>query len=144
MRELALSCGDVPADTYRFLWLRSWGRPVAVRFHLGELAMSLNIVELDGAGGYDPGRVSRRTAIQLSPSESAKLRHALDLSNIWSSAEDARQGFDGAQWILEARSDGGYRVVDQWSPKPGAFRALCELLIRLARVRLDSGANALY
>jgi hypothetical protein len=143
MGEPSLSCGTSGPESYRFLWLRTWGRPVAVRFRAD--AAALDVVELDGAGGYDPGKVLRKASEHLGPADSAALRSALEAAAIWSMPpESTRMGLDGAQWILEARREGEYRVIDRWSPEPGPFRALCELLIRQAGVQLDSGANALY
>src|SRR6266481_2721376 len=31
MAEPSLSCGEPRGESYRFLWLRTWGRPIAVR-----------------------------------------------------------------------------------------------------------------
>src|SRR5215468_3618237 len=61
MGELSLSCGVLQdTETYRFLWLRTFHNPVAVRvFRRGD-DYDLEGVILDGAGGYNPGHVSRR------------------------------------------------------------------------------------
>src|SRR3954467_6279291 len=55
MSEPSLSCKEPVGTTYRFLWLRTWGAPIAVRVEKTAKGVALNAVELDGAGGYEPG-----------------------------------------------------------------------------------------
>jgi hypothetical protein len=59
MSEPSLSCGRPKGEVYRFLWLRTWGRPVAVRVEAAPGDLFVAAVELDGAAGR-PGKVSRR------------------------------------------------------------------------------------
>ncbi len=146
MGEPSLSGGTIGQETYRFLWLRTWSRPVVVRFGLDTAPVRLHVIELDGAGGFDQGKVSRRDAEQLGPEDSLALLHALESADIWSMpTEDPKVGLDGAQWILEARRGDAYRAIDRWSPDAGPYRTLCELLLRKARVQFDPrGRNGLY
>jgi hypothetical protein len=59
MSEPSLSCDRTGAETYRFLWLRTWGHPIAVRIAGLSTGGLISAVELDGAGGYGPGTILR-------------------------------------------------------------------------------------
>ena len=132
MAEPSLSCGVSPGESYRFLWLRTFGRPIAVRVEIGR-SNTLTAVELDGAGGYQPGKISRRVQRQLSADEWKTLSDALKATDFWKMpGRDSDRGLDGAQWIMEGRSGHDYHVVDRWSPKAGAYRDLCLMLVKLS------------
>ena len=130
MAEPSLSCGQSSGESYRFLWLRTWGRPIAVRIETGP-SNTLTAVELDGAGGYEPGKVSRRVQRPLNGDEWKTLSHALKTTGFWKMpGRLPNHGFDGARWIL--RSERDYHVVDRWSPATGAYREFCLMLVKLA------------
>lgn len=119
MKEPSLSCGALEdTETYRFLWLRSFHNPVAVRaFRRGD-DYRLEAVILNGAGGYEPGRVSRRVTKELSHDQWRTMIARLEEIQFWqmpTSNTGDTVGFDGAQWIVEARRDGQYHTVDRWS-----------------------------
>ena len=54
MAEPSLSCGESPSESYRFLWLRTFGRPIAVGSR--RVDQTLTAVELMGAGGTSQAR----------------------------------------------------------------------------------------
>src|SRR5262245_7997258 len=67
MEEPSLSCGPLEAiEAYRFLWLRTFHNPVAVRIFRRSDNYGLEAVILDGKGGYRPGLVSHRVTKELS------------------------------------------------------------------------------
>lgn len=113
MGEPSLSCG-ASVEAYRFVWLRTFHNPVAVRVSQSGEAYELQAIVLDGAGGYDPGQVSQRVSRRLTAAEWARVRHALDEIGFWDlpTSNDV-MGFDGAEWIIEGR-DGRYHVVERW------------------------------
>jgi hypothetical protein len=118
MKEPSLSCGALEeTETYRFLWLRSFHKPVAVRvFRRGE-AYRLEAVILDGAGGYEPGKVSRRVTKELSRDKWGAVVSRLEEVQLWQmpTRESGAPGTDGARWIVEARRNGRYHIVDRWN-----------------------------
>jgi hypothetical protein len=118
MEEPSLSCGALEdTETYRFLWLRTFHNPVAVRvFRRGD-DYGLEAAILDGAGGYDPGHVSRRVTKTLSRDQWQTVIARLEGVQFWQKAtkSDNPPGLDGAQWIIEARRDGRYHIVDRWT-----------------------------
>jgi hypothetical protein len=132
MAEPSLSCGQSDDESYRFLWLRTWGHPITVRVEAGQ-PHTLTAVELDGAGGYEPGKVVRRVTRQLSAEEWRTLSHSSKALNFWKMPTRLpHHGSDGAQWVLEGRSGREYHVVDRWSPRDGAYRDFCLMLVKFA------------
>jgi hypothetical protein len=134
MQEPSLSCGKSTAEsTYRFLWLRTFDHPISVRVEVNGSTSVLHAVELDGAGGYTPGKVLKRVERALSPAEQEELMAKLNGIRFWgmkTSIDD--QGVDGASWILEGVRDGRYHVVDRWSPESGDYREACLFFLELA------------
>lgn len=132
MAEPSLSCGESPSESYRFLWLRTFGRPIAVRIETGR-SNTLTAVELDGAGGYHPGEISRRIQRQLNADEWKTLSEALKATDFWNMPGlEPRRGLDGAEWIMEGRSGHDYHVVNRWMPAAGAYRELCLMLVNFS------------
>lgn len=128
----------------RFLWLRTFHQPVAVRVQVADDAIRLVATRLSGMGGYDPGVVESRTERALTGDEWRRLEEALrDAAFETIPAEVRTLGADGSQWIVEQAKDGVYRVVDRWSPdRAGAdapFRVACETFLALAEEQLVTG-----
>jgi hypothetical protein len=138
MGEPSLSCGPrADGYAYRFLWLRSFHHPIAVRLEKVGPLITLDAVELDGTGGHAPGKIVKRTQRALSPDEESKFVAKLDQVGFWEMRRDQdRFGSDGAQWILEGVDNGQYQVVQRWSPGPGAYREACILLLDLAGFKI--------
>lgn len=128
----------------RFLWLRSFHQPIAVRVQATEDAMRLVATRLSGAGGYEPGIVESRTERVLTAQEWRRLEEALAEAVFDTTpATRATLGADGAQWIVERAQDGCYRMVERWSPEPAgadaAFRSACEAFLALAGEQFVTG-----
>jgi hypothetical protein len=140
MLEPSLSCGPrADGFAYRFLWLRSFHHPIAVRLEkVGPLA-TLSAVELDGTGGRGPGKIAKQTQRALSPAEQDKFVARLNQVGFWEMRRDQdRFGSEGAQWILEGIDNGQYQVVQRWSPGTGAYSDVCILLLDLAGFRIPA------
>ena len=144
MGESRLSRGG--GETYRFLWLRSFNHPIAVRMSSVGSQCVLVAKELDGAGGYAPGRLGKRIIRTLSAEACAPLKELIEAVGFWRSPPPAPSdpdllNFDGAQWVLEGRRGAAYHVWDVWSPdEPGphaSFRRLCLEMIRLSGLTLN-------
>jgi hypothetical protein len=134
MLEPSLSCGTGTGEyAYRFLWLRIAHHPIAVRIESMGNSVTLSAVELDGTGAHDPDQILRRIQRTLSPADENKFRKKLSQLDFWEVRKDqGRFGFEGAQWVLEGVENGRYRVMEKWSPNPGAYRDVCFLLIQFA------------
>ena len=136
MSEPSLSCGsNSELETYRFLWLRTFHHPVAVRIARSETGVQLTAVELSGAGGYEPGSTLKQIHKSLSSDQWQKLTDGIETSEYWSqpSVEKDNFGLDGAQWIIEARRGQTYHIVDRWSG--GGIHFLGLLFLELAELK---------
>jgi hypothetical protein len=139
MREPPLWCGQAGAEVvYRFLWLRTFHNPIAIRVSRTAGAARLELVRLSGSGGYDPGKVARRKDRQLTEDEWTTIVTAIESIGFWAMpSHEPAIGFDGAQWILEARRGDEWHVVHRWSPQDGFYLELGLLLLRLAGIDLS-------
>jgi hypothetical protein len=130
-----------PAFVLRFLWLRTFDNPIAVRVVQTASTASLTVMRLGGAGGFDPGAIDARRERNLTQAEWEGLRRGLQ-ADLDAPVPEVF-GADGAQWILEIRTKDSYRTIERWSPDmkgPGAeFRRFCELLLDYAGRDLIKG-----
>lgn len=135
MGEPSLLPGQmVIIEAYRFLWLRTFHHPIAVRAALSaDGGASLRAVELDGAGGYEPGNPCVVVDAPLSDAQWARLLEQVGRLNPWTGRRDSSlTGCDGAQWLLEARRSSTRALLNDWSPKDAALRDTGLLFLELA------------
>jgi hypothetical protein len=124
--ELSNSKGE-ERESYRFLWLRTFHHPVAVRVDIGVDGVGRLIVKMaSGAGGYAPGELMRDETLTLEKEQSDLLLAIFEKNGFWKlpSIEESKSGLDGAQWIIEGVKGRRYHVVDRWSPQDGAVRVI--------------------
>jgi hypothetical protein len=143
MGEPSLSCGAPPrGESYRFLWMPTFHRPIAVRVTLRPAGGVLVAIELDGKAGYSVGKVIRRTERILDEPTAITIRTRVVGSGFWGLPTQLSDvgGTDGARWVLEGQVDGVHHIVDRWSPTHTGFRALCLSLLAMSGVE----ANPLY
>ena len=128
--------GAAGSDTIvRFTWLRTFHPGIAVRVTREAAGVSIAAVELDGAGGYAPGTVARRTNRILSSAEWQGVLRAASAADVWRApSRDSISGLDGAEWVVETRTSRGYHLVARWSPTGGPYRELGLALLRLGGV----------
>jgi len=117
--------------TWRFLWLRTWGAPVAVRVEQDAKGWSVTWKQSDGQGGYEPGKLTSAGTRRLTPKEIETMRARFAAARLTElPTQDPAMGLDGAQWVMEGIVDGNYHLVDRWSPEEGdAYRAACWTLL---------------
>jgi hypothetical protein len=141
MGEPSLSdANGAPEFACRFLWLRSFHHPMAVRIQKNGTSTILHAVEFNGAGGYSPGKVAKEVNRELSQPELDAVMARLNKIGFWQmETKDGSRGLDGAEWILEGSQGGKYHVVSRWSPEHGEFRDLCLYLVQLAGFDISAG-----
>jgi hypothetical protein len=124
-------------QSYRFLWLRTFHHPIAIRLNVkndgtGELISKVT----SGAGGYEPGELIIDRTTSLSPSQVSIFLKALDKADFWNMpSKGGKMGNDGAQWIIEGVKNEKYHLVDRWSPKNNTFRDAAIALTRLSNLK---------
>jgi hypothetical protein len=138
MKEPSLSCGVAPGtEAYRSTWLRTFHHPIAVRISWSEERGELTSVELDGAGGYEPGSILKTGHRPLPKGEWSVLKASVERLKFWAMPTRLSadlSGADGAQWIIEGRRGDEYHIVDRWSPKTGSYRDVGLQFLRLAGI----------
>jgi hypothetical protein len=140
---------DGPGETYRFVWLRSFDHPIAIRVWCAGATCRLTGIRTSGRGGYEPGSIAQRRTRVLSATEVTSFQAMLSRAQFWGPAPeespvrvdpDGNEWLtihtDGAQWVLEGRRGPAYHLWDVRSPEASgpkaAFRELCLFLVRLS------------
>lgn len=121
---------------FRFTWLRTFHHPICLRLeHTKDGKTVLYGKELNGAGGYEPGKVITDRKIELTSEQYKEFQKKLDSSyfNQLSTEDRNNEGSDGARWIFEVNDSGQYHVVDRWCPH-GSLRELGLWLLDAAKM----------
>lgn len=120
-------------ETLRFTWLRTFDPPVIVRIAQTASARPRLIAkQLSGAGGYEPGTISKRIDRPLTVTEAARLREVVAATDVFTmSPRETNAGLDGAEWIIEGIDEQGYHFISRWSPEQGNVRKLGMFLLTL-------------
>ncbi len=136
MGEPAISDANGTREfAYRFLWLRTFHHPISVRIQKSGPSTILRAVELDGAGGYYPGRVLKEVNKELSQPELEAALAKLNKIGFWQMKHDDEGLFrdlDGAAWILEGSQGGKYYWVNRQSSTSGSVRNVCLYFLQLS------------
>jgi hypothetical protein len=126
---------------YRFLWLPTRERPVAVRIEKTRNGATVSLLQLDGAGGYEPGKVVMNKRVPISQKEWDHLKTLIRRAGIWSMPTRIMDlGFDGESFIVEGVEDGKYHLIFRWTPTPGALREVCRYMLDLTGLDLGQAA----
>jgi hypothetical protein len=142
MHEPSLSeaSRDTSLVAYRFLWLRTFHNPIAIRISIRpDETATLTGKITSGAGGYEPGMMTWNESFELSRSQVETFLKLLDKTGFWSLPSEASNGGeDGAQWIMEGVRKGAYHVVDRWSPQKDDYASMCLYLVNLSKIQLKA------
>jgi hypothetical protein len=120
---------DESREVYRFLWVRSFDHPVAIRLEVRADGTGMLTTKVaNGEAGFL--KTITHLIEDISRPLTREQTHAflaqVKRSQFWllpSSIND-QTGTDGAEWIIEGVKSGKYHVVDRWSPKTGTIREL--------------------
>src|SRR3979490_3550192 len=99
-------------EAYRFLWLRTFHRPVGIRIDVNADGTSrLTTKMTSGAGGYNPGHLVLNSTSSLTKEQTSLFLKRIKEQQFWELAPTRESGGDdGAQWILEGVNDGKYHI----------------------------------
>src|SRR3984957_20761622 len=116
MREPSISAAskDESLVAYRFLWLRTFHHPIAIRLTIRRDGNASMIAKMtNGQGGYNPGNLLQNTGIEIPRDQVEQFSRLLQEAGFWASQTgNMEAGLDGAEWVLEGVKNGAYRVVD--------------------------------
>ena len=129
------------AESYRFVWLRTFHHPIIVRVDIQtDGGATLTTKVSDGAGGYEPGKLVENTSRPLTQRQTEQFVATIQRLQFWelhTHENPETVGCDGAQWIIEGMKDGKYHVVDRWTPAKGAVHDLgLAFVLGLAQMRI--------
>lgn len=133
-------------ESYRFVWLRSFHRPVMVHvWRTGDRYLTV-VKRLNGRGGYAPGTSDLYWARSLTVNDWDSFMMHLEHAQYWQmpTRDNRMMAQDGAQWILEGYREGRYHVVDRQSPDTDAYRDACMYLLRQSGLLAETPVNEVY
>jgi hypothetical protein len=131
---------------FRFLWLRTFHHPIAVRIELKPDGTGILTTKVaNGAGGYSPGTLTQDKSRTLAKAEVDAFLVKVEKSGFWAAPNPVndQEGTDGSQWIIEGVRNGKYHVVDRWSPSKGVAHDL-GMLLAFDLAKLNIPANEIY
>ena len=140
MNESPIGSYGQEYDVYfRFLWLRTFNRPVLVSLYKAGSGYHLYYKTLSGQSGYDPGSLEVSQEKPASANDMAYILSLAAAKDYWnlSTSDKNIWGFDGARWILEAKVKDVYHIVDRWSNDQGSLQEVCKALFFLTGVKLE-------
>jgi hypothetical protein len=128
------------AEVYRFLWLRAFHGPVAIRLIVQRDGSGQLIAKvLGGRGSPTVGKLVENRTLQLSKEHVQWFLDAIDRLKYWE-LKPGRElgGCDGADWILEGAKNHHYSAVQRWSPTEGPIRTLgFMMLFEMAHLKIS-------
>lgn len=122
---------DTAHPAVRLLYVRSFNDPVMVRLFYQDGRWML-ISKRASDGIHIPLHIEFERGTRVSDSFVSSVKESLDRIGFWSmpTAEE-NAGLDGADWLLEARLDGRYHLVNRWSPDDkNEFKRLCVRMLK--------------
>jgi len=135
MNEGSLCTRSSQEESYRFLWLRSFDNPIAIRVQRVGLHRLVVVKELDLSPEHGLAGSLKTFSFPLSEEEWNLFMRKLELACFWQMpTPNELMMCDGAEWIMEGRREGRFHVVDRQSPDEGAYRDACLYLLRVSQV----------
>ncbi len=123
------------AQSYRFLWLRSFDHPIAVRLDIKADGTGVLTTKMTSQkGGVEPGTLIENTTKPVTAEQTEAFLKKIEQVQFWSLTAETpdptepsglnHNRLDGADWIVEGVHAGKYHVVKRWSPETGPIREL--------------------
>jgi hypothetical protein len=125
---------------YRFLWLRTFHHPIAIRLTIRPNGTGTLIGKItSGAGGYKTGVMTWDKSVEISTAQVQQFLIASQKAAFWTLPTGGlARGNDGAQWIMEGVHAGVYHVVDRWSPEKTDYANMCLFLLGVSTIQIDA------
>jgi hypothetical protein len=141
-----LDVPDCVDESYRFLWIRTFHKPISIRIWKSGTQFFLTVKELDGKGGYDIGELKFKTTRPVSEDEWDTFISLLNQASFWTlpTLEKSPSIYDGARWVLEGYKKKQYHIVDRHSPDENAYRGVCMYLLKMSGLKIDASRHEIY
>ncbi len=138
--SLLAASKDRSLVAYRFLWLRTFHHPIAIRLTIrADGTGSLTGKVTSGAGGYETGVVTWNESVEIPKAQVQQFISLSQKAAFWTSPTGGLGGgTDGAQWIMEGVHSGVYHVVDKWSPEKTDYASMCLFLLNLSKIQVEA------
>ncbi len=120
----SLSCGESPDEAYRLVRLSLAGPGDVITVWRSGTRWRLDRAVLADSMKLRPVLVSRSVTTELSLEQVQQLAAALDKARFWTTMPvwtNRNTAVDGSVWVIDARSDGRYRVVSSALPLQNEF-----------------------
>ena len=138
LHEPILSTYSGNQEIFRFTWLRTFHKPVAIRIQKNGDTISLTTKVSSGAGGYSPGQIIVDTTFTISLEqwqEFIKKFNAINFEN-FPPMEEKMRGTDGSEWILESMSNIKYHFATRWMARYDNYGRCCAYLLKLSQLKI--------
>jgi hypothetical protein len=111
---------DTAVESYRFLWLRTFNQPIAVRLDIkpdGTGILTTKVGNGEAGFPYTSKALIKNVARGVSRNEVQSFLKRMDELRFWSVptlVEGNQTGTDGSEWIIEAVKAGSYHTAERW------------------------------
>lgn len=127
------------AQSYRFLWLRSFNDTVSIRLDIHPDGTATLVEKIVGDRmSPTPGKITYQETKTISADRTRSFLNHLSDGHFWELPTDIHHdGCDGAEWVIEGVHDGTYHIAMRWSPESGLIHDLgMELVLELADMKI--------
>ena len=132
---------DAPSNSlsghfYRFLWLRTFDRPVVVTVTFTDDGRAeVRSKVFSGQSGFGFGQIEQEVTITNQSAAVAALITDLDRWMPHVPEFNGDFGADGAMWMIDGVRDEKYYIVHRWSPESGWVRDIGLRFLEIANIR---------
>jgi hypothetical protein len=130
---------DTSVESYRFLWLRTFNEPIAVRLDVkpdGTGTITTKVATGEAGFPYTSKTLSKNTSSPVPRERVQSFLRQVDELGFWSLATSLKgdqNGTDGSEWIVEGSKGGKYHIAERWcADKRASKRVIYQLGVSLA------------
>jgi len=127
------------AAVYRFLLIPSFSPSLAVRLMVNPDGTGILVAKSTANSSKEGKAILRQETVAVSVEQVDQFLSLLREADFWSLPSAKTQlGFDGEEWLMEAKRSGKYHVVDRWSGAMDAdYSRACRYLQELSPVKAE-------
>jgi len=123
-------------EVFRFIWLRTFHNPVCLRLENSNGTYMLHWKLLDGAGGYDHGKLTVSKSKKLTNNEWDRFISLFEKTNFDNLSNRVYYPMtDGASWTLEYKTQNSFKAQNTNVPSD-AITKCCSYLLSLTNLKI--------